>query len=87
VLLRPITAIFAPTWPENVFGCLPAAGNPRSIENTALAARAMEWAEQGMCVADAPYLPASADCDDCGTVDQRFARAATRTASCFKQRP
>jgi AbrB family looped-hinge helix DNA binding protein len=32
VLLRPLTAVFAPTRPEDVFGCLPHVGMPKSIE-------------------------------------------------------
>ena len=32
VLLRPITTAFAPTRPEDVFGCLPYASRAKSIE-------------------------------------------------------
>ena len=32
VLLRPLTAAFARTRPEDVFGCLPSKGSPKSIE-------------------------------------------------------
>ena len=32
VLLSRLTATFAPTRPEDVFGCLPAADGPRSVE-------------------------------------------------------
>ena len=32
VLLRPMVAAFAPTRPEDVFGCLPVQGGPRLIE-------------------------------------------------------
>ena len=32
VLLRPMTIVFAPTRPEDVFGCLPYAGRPKSVE-------------------------------------------------------
>ena len=32
VLLRAAAAVFAPTRPEDVFGCLPVAGGPRSVE-------------------------------------------------------
>lgn len=32
VLLRPIAMVFAPTRPEDVFGCLTAKGGPRSVE-------------------------------------------------------
>ena len=32
VLLRPMTTVFAPTRPEDVFGCLPSKGGPRSVE-------------------------------------------------------
>ncbi len=31
VLLKPLTAIFAPTRPEDVFGCLQYKGSPKSI--------------------------------------------------------
>ena len=32
VLLKPLTTTFAPTRPEDVFGCLPYKGSPKSIE-------------------------------------------------------
>ncbi len=32
VLLKRLTAVFAPTRPENVFGCLAYRGEPKSIE-------------------------------------------------------
>ncbi len=32
VLLRPMTAVFAPTRPEDVLGCLPYKGKPKSVE-------------------------------------------------------
>ena len=32
VLLRPLTTAFAPTRPEDVFGCLPRMGEPKSVE-------------------------------------------------------
>lgn len=32
VLLRPLTAPFAPTRPEDVFGCLPHVGKPQSLK-------------------------------------------------------
>jgi len=32
VLLKPVTTVFAPTRPEDVFGCLPVEGGPRSVE-------------------------------------------------------
>ncbi len=32
VLLRPVTALFAPTRPEDVFGCLPYSGKPKAVE-------------------------------------------------------
>ncbi len=32
VLLKPLTTAFAQTRPEDVFGCLPYKGSPRSIE-------------------------------------------------------
>ncbi len=32
VLLKPLTTAFAPTRPEDVFGCLPYEGRPKSIE-------------------------------------------------------
>ena len=35
VVLRPLTAAFAPTRPEDVFSCLPYEGRPKSIEEMA----------------------------------------------------
>ena len=32
VLLRPVAPLFAPTCPEDVFGCLPYSGKPKSVE-------------------------------------------------------
>ncbi len=32
VLLRPVTTLFAPTRPEDVFGCLPYSGKPKSVD-------------------------------------------------------
>jgi len=32
VLLKPLTTAFAPTRPEDVFGCLPYTGKPKSLE-------------------------------------------------------
>ena len=32
VLLKPLTTVFAPTRPEDVFGCLPYKGTPKSVE-------------------------------------------------------
>ena len=32
VLLKPVTRVFAPTRPEEVFGCLPYAGKPKSVD-------------------------------------------------------
>ena len=32
VLLKPLTTPFAPTRPEDVFGCLPYPGEPKSVE-------------------------------------------------------
>jgi len=32
VLLKPLTTAFVPTRPENVFGCLPYTGKPKSVE-------------------------------------------------------
>ena len=42
VLLKPLTNAFAPTRPEDVFGCLPYTGKPRSVEqmNAGIAAEA-----------------------------------------------
>lgn len=42
VLLRPMTTAFAPTRPEDVFGCLPYKGKPKSVEqmNAGIAAEA-----------------------------------------------
>ena len=32
VLLKPLTAVFTPTRPEEVFGCLPYSGQAKSLE-------------------------------------------------------
>ena len=32
VLLKPLTTAFAPTRPEDVFGCLPSTSGPKSID-------------------------------------------------------
>ena len=42
VLLRPVTTTFAPTRPEDVFGCLSFKGEPKSVEqmNAGIAAEA-----------------------------------------------
>jgi AbrB family looped-hinge helix DNA binding protein len=37
VLLRPLTTVFAPTRPEDVFRCLPYAGKTKSIDAMAAA--------------------------------------------------
>ncbi len=34
VLLRPLSGVFAPTRPEDVFGCLGDRGGPKSVEQT-----------------------------------------------------
>ncbi len=55
------------------------AGLPQvSVEDAAVVARAMDWAEAGMDFADALHLAASAECSSFLTFDQRFARAGTR---------
>ena len=33
VFLKPLTTAFAPAQPEDVFGCLPTKGGPKSIED------------------------------------------------------
>lgn len=48
------------------------------LEDAALVAKAMGWAEGGMDFADALHLAAAAGCDDFLTFDKRLARAATR---------
>ena len=42
VLLKPLTTVFVPTRPEDVFGCLPHKGKPKTVEqmNAGIAAEA-----------------------------------------------
>ncbi len=47
-----------------------------TIEDASLAAKAMDWSEAGMDLADAMHLAAAADCEDLVTFDKRFARSA-----------
>jgi predicted nucleic-acid-binding protein len=51
-----------------------------SVEDPALVAKAMDWADGGMDFADALHLAASSGCESLLTFDKRFARAATRLA-------
>ncbi len=52
-----------------------------TIEDSVLAAKAMDWAEAGMDFADALHLAGAADCEAFVTFDKRFARAAPRAGS------
>lgn len=52
-----------------------------TIEDTTLAARALDWAEAGMDFADALHLAAATGCDGFATFDRRFVKAATRAAT------
>ncbi|MGH7102573.1 MAG: type II toxin-antitoxin system VapC family toxin [Acetobacteraceae bacterium] len=55
------------------------AGLPRvSLENPALAARALDWAEQGMDFANALHLGASDQCDALVSFDADLARTARK---------
>ena len=51
------------------------------VEDAALVAKAMDWAEAGTDFADALHLAAAASCESFVTFDKRFARAATRLGS------
>jgi len=48
------------------------------VEDAALVAKAMDWAEAGMDFADALHLAAAAECKGFLTFDERFARSGTR---------
>ncbi|WP_158742918.1 type II toxin-antitoxin system VapC family toxin [Acidisphaera sp. L21] len=50
-----------------------------SVEDAALVATAMDWAEAGMDFADALHLAAAAECEAFITFDKRFARSAARS--------
>ena len=47
-----------------------------TVEDTALAARAFDWATQGMDFADALHLAKAQGCDAFVSFDRRFAKAA-----------
>ena len=66
--------------PERVIPALRAfAGLPGVVvEDAALVARAMDWAEAGVGFADALHLAAAAGCEGFLTFDKRFARFGTR---------
>ena len=49
-----------------------------SVEDAALVAKAMDWAEGGMDFADALHLAAAAECESFLTFDKRFARSGAR---------
>ena len=49
-----------------------------SVEDSRLVAKAMDWAEGGMDLADALHLAAAGGCEDFLTFDKRFARSAAR---------
>ncbi len=49
-----------------------------SVEDAPMVAKAMDWAEGGMDLADALHLAAAAGCDGFLTFDKRFARSAAR---------
>ena len=48
------------------------------VEDAALVARAMDWAEAGMDFADALHLAATGGCESFLTFDKRLARFQTR---------
>lgn len=49
-----------------------------SVEDAMLVAKALDWAEAGLDLADAIHLAAAAECEGFLTFDQRFARSGTR---------
>ena len=56
------------------------AGLPHiTVENAALAAQALNWAEQGMDFADALHLGAADHCEAFATFDTDFVKAAKKT--------
>ena len=88
-ILVPRTVLLEVEWVlRSAYGMLPAqivpalralAGLPGvSFEDSALVAKAMDWAEAGLDFADALHLAASASCDVFFTFDKRFARAGAR---------
>lgn len=50
------------------------------VEDAALVAKAMDWAEAGMDFADALHLAAATGCESFLTFDKRLARSGTRLA-------
>ncbi len=52
-----------------------------TIEDSAMTARAMAWADVGMDFADAMHLAAAHHCEGLLTLDKRFVRAAARIES------
>lgn len=55
------------------------AGMPRvTLENAALAAQALDWAEGGMDFADALHLSTSGHCEAFATFDSNLSKAAKR---------
>ena len=58
------------------------AGLPHvTVENAALAAQALNWAEQGMDFADALHLGAADHCEAFATFDTDFVKAAKKTSA------
>ena len=58
------------------------AGLPHvTVENAALAAQALNWAEQGMDFADALHLGAADHCEAFATFDTGFVKAATKASA------
>ena len=66
--------------PEQIIPALRAlAGRPGvSVEDAALVAKAMDWAEAGMDFADTLHLAAAAGCEGFLTFDKQFARSGTK---------
>jgi predicted nucleic acid-binding protein len=66
--------------PEQIILALRAlAGLPGvSVDDAALVAKALDWAEAGMDFADAIHLAAAAQCEGFLSFDKRFARSGTR---------
>ena len=58
------------------------AGLPHvAVENAALAAQALNWAEQGMDFADALHLGTADHCEAFATFDTDFVKAAKKTSA------
>ncbi len=83
----PTTVLLETEWVlRSVYGFAPArivtslaafAGLPRvTLENAALAAKALGWTLKGMDFADALHLAAAQGCDGFASFDRRFAKAA-----------